>query len=75
MRITITIEDDAFAIANAYAKARALELGEAVSQLIRRGGAENLRLTRKDGVWVFDLSPDAPRVTARQVQRLLDGSA
>ena len=74
MRTTITIEDDAFATANAYAKSRALTLGQAVSELIRRGSAEKLPLRRKDGVWVFELPPDAPRVTARQVQRLLGGS-
>ena len=75
MRTTITIEDDAFATANAYAKARALKLGQAVSELIRRGSAEKLPLKQKDGVWVFDLPADTPRVTARQVQRLLDESA
>jgi hypothetical protein len=75
MRTTITIEDDAFATANAYAKARALKLGQAVSELIRRGSGEKLPLKLKDGVWVFDLPADAPRVTARQVQQLLDESA
>ncbi len=75
MRTTITIEDDAFATANAYAKARALKLGQAVSELIRRGSEEKLPLKRKDGIWVFDLPSDAPRVTARQVQQLLDESA
>lgn len=75
MRTTITIEDDAFATANAYAKARALKLGQAVSELIRRGSAEKLPLRQKDGIWVFDLPGDTPRVTARQVQQLLDESA
>ena len=75
VRTTITIEDDAFAVANAYAKARALKLGQAVSELIRRGSAEKLPLKQEDGVWVFDLPPDTPRVTARQVQQLLDESA
>jgi len=27
-----------------------------------------------DGVWVFDLPPDAPKVTALQVKQLLDES-
>lgn len=75
MRTTITIEDDAFATANAYAKARALKLGQAVSELIRRGSAEKLPLRQKDGIWVFDLPAETPRVTARQVQQLLDESA
>lgn len=75
MRTTITIEDDAFAVANAYARARALKLGQAVSELIRRGSTERLSLKQEDGVWVFDLPPDTPRVTAQQVQQMLDESA
>jgi len=75
MRTTITIEDDAFAVANAYARARALRLGQAVSELILRGSAEKLPLKQKDGVWVFDLPSGTPRVTAAQVQGMLDESA
>lgn len=75
MRTTITLEDDAFATARAYAQARALKLGQAVSELIRRGSTERLPLKQKDGVWVFDLPPDTPRVTAQRVQQMLDESA
>lgn len=75
MRTTINIENEAFAAAQAYAKARALKLGQAVSELILRGSAEKLPLKQVNGVWVFDLPPDTPRVTARQVQQLLDESA
>ncbi len=75
MRTTINIEDEAFAAAQAYAKARALKLGQAVSELILRGSAEKLPLKQKKGVWVFDLPPDTPRVTERQVQQMLDESA
>ncbi|MEP7100042.1 MAG: hypothetical protein ABI781_06005 [Burkholderiales bacterium] len=75
MRTTLTLEDDAFATANAYARARALKLGQAVSELIRRGSAEKLPLKQVDGVWVIDLPADAALLTARQVQQLLDESA
>lgn len=75
MRTTITIEDDAFVTASTYAKARALKLGQAVSELIRLGSAEKLALKQQDGIWMFDLPPDAPRVTVQQVQQLLDESA
>lgn len=75
MQTTINIENEAFAAAQAYAKARALKLGQAVSELILRGSAEKLPLKQVNGVWVFDLPPDTPRVTARQVQQLLDESA
>jgi len=72
MRTTLTLEDDAFATAQAYARARSLRLGQAVSDLIRRGSAQALPLKRSGGVWVFDLPPDAPAVTSRQVRQLLD---
>ena len=75
MRTTITIEDDAFAAADVYARARALKLGAAVSELIRRGNEARIPLKKVNGVWVFDLARNAPRVTARRVEQLLDESA
>ena len=75
MRTTLTLDDDAFATANAYARARALKLGQAVSELIRRGSADKLPLKQVDGVWLIDLLADAAPLTSRQVQPLLDESA
>ena len=75
MRTTITLEDDAFAAATAYAAARALKLGQAISELIRRGTADKLPMKQTGGVWVFDMPADAAPLTARQVQQLLDESA
>lgn len=72
MRTTLTIEDDAFSKAQAYADARALKLGQAVSELIRRGTADKLPMKQKNGAWVLDLPPDTPKVTARQVKDLVD---
>ncbi|MBM3342943.1 MAG: hypothetical protein FJY56_12650 [Betaproteobacteria bacterium] len=75
MRTTIGIEDEAFAAAQSYAKARGLKLGQAVSELILRGSMEKLPLKQKKGVWVFELPPETPRATMRQVQQMLDESA
>ena len=75
MRTTLTIEDDAFSKAQAYADARALKLGQAVSELIRRGTAERLPMKRKNGAWVFQLPPGTPKVTARQVKGMMEDSA
>jgi hypothetical protein len=72
MRTTLTLEGDAFAVAQAYAQARALKLGQAVSELIRLGSAERLPMRQKDGVWVFDLPADTPRMTAARVKELLE---
>jgi hypothetical protein len=72
MRTTLNLEDDAFATAQAYARARALKLGQAVSELIRQGSAERLPMRQDDGVWVFELPADTPRVTAARVKELLE---
>jgi hypothetical protein len=74
MRTTINIEDDAYASAEAYARARALKLGQAISELIRVGSANRLRLKEVSGVWVFDLPEDSPPLSAQQVQAMLDES-
>lgn len=75
MRTTLTIEDDAFSKAQAYAAARALKLGQAVSELIRRGTAERLPMKKKNGAWVFELPPGTPKVSAKQVKDMMDDSA
>lgn len=72
MRTTLTLDDEAFATAQAYAQARDLKLGQAVSELIRRGTAEKLPLKRKNGAWVFELPEGTPKVTARQVRDMME---
>jgi hypothetical protein len=49
VRTTLNIDDEALAVAQTYARARDLKLGQAVSDLILRGGAEKLPV-RKRGV-------------------------
>lgn len=74
MRTTLTLEDDAFATAQAYARARAIKLGKAVSELVRRGSTGKIAMKQVGDVWVFDLPPDTPKVTARQVKEMLEES-
>ena len=78
MRTTLTLEDDAFAAANAYARARALKFGAAVSELIRHATSVPARsspvMRQKNGVWVFNLPHDAPVVAAAQVKEMLEES-
>lgn len=75
MRTTINLEDDALALAKAYARARALKLGPAISEIIRRGNEVKLPIKNVKGVWVFELPADTPKVTARLVQQLLEEGA
>ena len=72
MRTTLTLEDDAFATAQAHAKARAIKLGQAVSELVRRSSVERLSFKQPGGVWVFDLPVDTPTATQAQVKELLE---
>ena len=72
MRTTLTLDDEAFSKAQAYARARDMKLGAAVSELIQRGTAGKLPMKRKNGAWVFELPPGTPAATARQVRDLMD---
>lgn len=72
MRTTLTLDDEAFSKAQAYALARDLKLGKAVSELIRRGTADRLPLKKKNGAWVFELPRDTQKVTSRQVKDLME---
>lgn len=74
MRTTLTLEDDAFATAQAYARARAIKLGQAISELIRRGSAGKVPMRQMNGVWVFDLPAGTPTISAEKVKQLLDES-
>lgn len=75
MRTTINLEDDAFATAQAYAQARGIKLGQAVSELILRGNAPKVAMKQVNGLWVFDLPADTPKVSAQKVKQLLDESS
>ena len=74
-RTTLTTEDDAFGTAQAYAKARAINLGQAVSELICRSSVEKMPFKQTGGVWMFDLPADTPVGTERQVKALLEDAA
>lgn len=72
MRTTFTLDEDAAVLAQTYAKARSLRLGQAVSELIRRASAPPVAMRQRGQAWVFELPADAPVVTAQQVKALLD---
>ena len=72
MRTTFTLDDDAAALAQNYAKANALRLGQAVSELIRRASAPPMKLKKKGGLWVIQATPGAPKVAAQQIKDMID---
>ena len=67
MRTTLSLDDDVLEEVKVYAESRSVSLGQAVSELLRRG-LETPRPTRMvNGLLVFDLPPHSPRVTTKQV--------
>jgi hypothetical protein len=70
MRTTISLDDDAFAMVKQYAETRSLGLGKAVSELVRRGASHRYATREVNGLKIFDLPADSPKVSARRVKEL-----
>lgn len=70
MRTTLSLDDDTFRLVKRYATARSLALGKAVSELLRRA-LTTPRPTRSiNGMLVFDLAPESPKVSSKKVRAL-----
>lgn len=72
MRTTFTLDDDAAALAQNYARANSLRLGQAVSELIRRASAPPMMLKKKGQAWVIQAPPGTPELSSRQVKDMLE---
>lgn len=72
MRTTLTLDDDVLRLVKRYAASRSLTLGEAVNCLVQRALTVPRPTKEANGLQVFDLPPESPRVTAKKV-RELDG--
>lgn len=70
MRTTLTLDDDVAELAARQAKARGVSLGKAVSDLMRRGLNAPTPSTNENGLIVFRLPSDSPRITTDDVRRL-----
>jgi hypothetical protein len=70
MRTTIQLDDDVFDLVRRVATGRKVSLGQAVSDLVRKGLTSEARVRRERGVVVFDLPEDSPPVTTESVKRL-----
>lgn len=74
MRTTFTLDEDAAALAQNYAKARSLRLGKAVSELIRRASMPPLALKKDGELWVVAAPADKPKVSAAQIKDIIEES-
>jgi hypothetical protein len=70
MRTTLTLDDDILELAARQAKLRGVSLGKTVSDLLRRGLSAPTPSQEKDGIVVFQLPVDSPRVTTDEVRRI-----
>ena len=70
MRTTLNLDDDILALAMRQAKLRGLSLGKTVSDLVRRGLQAPTSSQNKNGLVVFQLPQDSPKVTTDQVRRI-----
>jgi hypothetical protein len=70
MRTTLTLDDDVLRLVKRYAESRSLTLGEAVSDLVQRALTVPRPTKEVNGVRVFDLPPESPRVSSKKVREL-----
>lgn len=72
MRTTATLEEDAMRAAALFAERQGISLGKAASELIRRGSGCQLGIRTVNGLPIFDVPEDFPKISAEQVRELLD---
>ena len=70
MRTTLSLDDEAAAIAAHYAESRNLTLSKAVSELIVRATKRKPRIKYEDGIPVFDLPRGEKKITTEHVRAL-----
>jgi hypothetical protein len=72
MRTTLTLTDDALDLARKLARRKGVSLGEAVSELVRRGARLPVPTEERQGFTLVRLPPGSPRVTVAAVEELLE---
>jgi hypothetical protein len=71
MRTTLALDNDAIEAVRAYARANRKSLGNAASELIRRGARYQLPIIRVNGLPVLAAPEGFPKITSEQVRDLL----
>ena len=70
VRTTLTLNDAVLRQVKEYAESRNLTLGEAVGDLVQRALTVPRATKQVNGLQVFDLGEESPRVTSRKVREL-----
>ncbi|MFZ0240994.1 MAG: hypothetical protein WAL90_05045 [Desulfobacterales bacterium] len=74
MRTTIDIEEDVLFAAKELARQRGKTLGQVLSELARHSLTRKARVSKKHGLPMFPIQPDAGIVTMELVNQLRDES-
>jgi hypothetical protein len=69
MRTTVTLDDEAAAIAQQYAESRNLSMSKAIGELIVRSVRREPRIKYVDGLPVFDLPKSKRKITTELVKK------
>lgn len=72
MRTTLALSDDALELARKLARQKQVSLGEAVSELVRRGARLPVPTTERQGLTVVRLPKGSSRVTVAAIDDLLE---
>jgi len=72
MRTTLNLDDDILAQLKQYAENRSIALGQAASELVRRGLSAPVQTRLVNGFHVIVLPEGTPEVTSEEVKRLLE---
>src|SRR2546425_856467 len=75
MRTTLNLDDDVLQDVKHYAESRSLPVGRAVSELVRKGLCTPTPTRTVNGIQVFDLPADSPRITTKRVNEIEFGKA
>lgn len=70
MRTTLNLDDDALEMVRQYSEARSVAMGKAASELVRKGYSSPTPTRVVNGIVVFDVPPDSPRITTERVKEL-----
>jgi hypothetical protein len=70
MRTTLNLDDDAVKLVREFSRKRSIDLGEAASELVRRGAQSRVPMHLVDGVVVFEIARGGPKITSERVREL-----
>jgi len=72
MRTTIDLEEDVLLAAKEIAKQRGIMVGQVISDLARQAMTRRVPVSRKHGLPLFPVQPDAGVITLELVNHLRD---